>query len=947
MIQFFVADKLRIIVLYILCNLPVYPLLSQIPVLKVDLNVTGRQENEVNEPGYIPWPISGPGSKSIEGVLFEFKNGKVDDGWYKAGAQAPNYARLVSDGFRTDKVELYITGLEDGKHCLVTFHNAFDNPENTVFSPVDIYVNKSLVIDNLEPSLRALSNDACATAYIEFEVINSQPVVMRFQSDPKPSSTTNVIHVCGFHLNSSDPKRMARFEYPKNKDEHVNIDNDTLVFYWKPPVNTLNHNVYFSTDELEVQLANPDSPAFAGNMADTFFIRSGFHNMADYYWRIDPIDITGDTAKGDVWHFKKRIPSFPGAEGYGRYAIGGRGGKVVYVTNLEDSGPGSFRYAVENDFGPRTIVFAVSGLITLNSRLNISDDYIAVAGQTAPGKGICFRWNTIGVTGDDVIVQHVRLRMGMSESSDGMGLTGAESSIIDHCSISWSIDEAFSSRNAKNITLQRTLVSEALNEAGHPNYPSGSQHGFAASIGGDIGSFHHNLLAHCNGRNWSLAGGLNGDGFFAGKLDIFNNLVYNWGYRATDGGAHEVNFVNNYYKPGISTTQFTALNAQYENDFPGSQQYYFAGNVMPGHFDISSQIIGRKASGDYIPKTYQPFVDIPFFDSDATIHSAQQAYKLVLSDVGCTQPIVDDHDIRIINETLSGSYTYSGSKTGKKGFPDSETDVGGWEAYPGYLRSPGWDTDFDGLPDWWEKSHGLNTNSAAGDFSESNADEERNGYTNLEEYLQWMSKPHYFLQHNNDSLDIDLSQFTRGFENSPVHAIKNVVNGTVKTHNNTSLVSFKPCAEGLAEIDFKVTDAEGDSLIQRIGIYIGEVPKDSMFTYSYKQSWTGSAIVTVDSVNRADPGVSNIRITNSGVFNISVFPNPANRLLNVNLELNRNPYAVLSIIDITGRVLMEEKHWQSIPLNPVSIDISVLTPGIYMLNIRNEEINKMVRFIKE
>lgn len=303
-----------------------------------------------------------------------------------------------------------------------------------------------------------------------------------------------------------------------------------------------------------------------------------------------------------------------------------------------------------------------------------------------------------------------------------------------------------------------------------------------------------------------------------GRLDIFNNIVYNWGYRATDGGAHEANFVNNYYKPGISTTQFVALNAQYENNFPGSQQYYFMGNIMPGHFDSTNQIIGRKASGNYIPTTYEPFVNKPFFDSDATIHSAKQAYKLVLSDVGCAQPVVDDHDIRIINETLNGSYTYSGSKTGQKGFPDSENDVGGWEAYPGYLKSPGWDTDFDGLPNWWEKAHGLDTNSVTGNFSESNADEDRNGYTNLEEYLHWMSKPHYFLPVN-DSLEIDLSIFTIGFENSPLYEIKNVVNGIANLPDNTSLVSFKPLTEGLAELDFNVTDAEGDSLTQKIGFY--------------------------------------------------------------------------------------------------------------------------------
>ena len=152
----------------------------------------------------------------------------------------------------------------------------------------------------------------------------------------------------------------------------------------------------------------------------------------------------------------------------------------------------------------------------------------------------------------DVIVRYIRVRPGniAGLTLDGMGMASTDHSIIDHCSISWTQDESFSSRAAKNITLQRTLISEALNVAGHKNYEKGKQHGYAASIGGDIGSFHHNLLAHCAGRNWSLAGGLDKAGRHTGRLDIRNNVVYNWGHRTTDGGVMQLNFVNNYYKPG-------------------------------------------------------------------------------------------------------------------------------------------------------------------------------------------------------------------------------------------------------------------------------------------------------------------------------------------------------------------------------------------------------------
>ena len=421
--------------------------------------------------------------------------------------------------------------------------------------------------------------------------------------------------------------------------------------------------LYDSCNKDDVLMADSRSPLFKGSTTDTTFKRAGFYSMNNYFWRIDPVFPGGDTIKGDVWYFKKRIPSFPGAEGYGGTAIGGRGGKVVYVTNLNDGGPGSFRDAVENDSGPRTILFNVSGIITLSDRIVISEDYITVAGQTAPGKGICFRWDPVGVTGDNLIVQNIRVRLGAGVTADGMGLTGANHSIVDHCSISWTIDEAFSSRNAKNITLQRTLISEALNAAGHKNYPVGTEHGYAGSLLGDIGSIHHNLLAHCNGRNWSIAGVLDGDGNITGKMDIFNMVVYNWGSRSTDGFAKEVNFVNNYYKPGAATTKMNTILVDNEG-FAGSQKYYVAGNILEGKAD---ETIGQKSyecSGSFTSTTC-PLVEEPVYGSNATIHSARDAYKLILSDVGCNQPVFDDHDIRIIDETLNGTFSLRGSYTKK------------------------------------------------------------------------------------------------------------------------------------------------------------------------------------------------------------------------------------------------------------------------------------------
>jgi hypothetical protein len=432
--------------------------------------------------------------------------------------------------------------------------------------------------------------------------------------------------------------------------------------------------------------------------------------------------------------------AFPTAEGYGRFAQGGRSGRVIHVTNLNDAGPGCLRAAVEAD-GPRTVVFEVGGLITLESRLIIrrTNSNLTIAGQTAPGKGICLRKFNFGALGaHDVIIRQVRVRPGNSsgQTLDGMGLASCDRCIIDHCSISWTLDEAFSSRGAKNITLQRTLISEALNEAGHKKYPPGTQHGYAASIGGDIGSFHHNLLAHCAGRNWSLAGGLDKKGFYIGRLDIRNNVVYNWKHRATDGGAHEVNFVGNYYQPGPATKFFIALNAQY-GGFPGMQQYFFAGNAMPGHFGLTNQTAGRAATterGGKLPTEYSPWVKAPFFEPYVKTQTAEEAYPDVLANVGCNFPVLDEHDRRIIAEVRSGTARFKGSKTGLPGLPDSQDDVGGWENYPEVHRPADWDTDRDGMPDDWEKRAGLDPHDPA----DGNEDRDGDGYPNLEEYLGWL-----------------------------------------------------------------------------------------------------------------------------------------------------------------------------------------------------------------
>jgi len=796
------------------------------PVVKIDFNQSGRNIAQVNEIGYESWNTYGETvSKNIDGLTFTL-TGKgpgvtgLKSHWYKAGignAKLANDGVTLENGNNGGEISLTIGGLAPGVHSLLVFLNHVDSPESNTFCPVDILVNGELAAGNVIPSVRVASNYEAKIVYLKFTATKGEDTKVVFKSDIASDATNKNIMINGIELDTPNVLEQAINPFPKNGDEHVDVAEKNLELSWTANRNAISHHVYFSENEVEVN--DGDANADKGIQINTVFYVENLNSHASYFWRVDEIKADGTVTKGDVWMFRIAQLAFPGAEGYGRFARGGRDGKVIHVTNLNDGGEGSFRYAIENEKGPRTIVFDISGLITLKSRLVLSDSYVTIAGQTAPGKGICLRDAPFGLSGaNDVIVQNIRVRRGnigdYNFGLDGMGMQGSNNCIIDHCSISWTIDEAFSSRSAKDISLQRTLISEALNVAGHPNYPEGTAHGYAGSIGGDVGSFHHNLLAHCEGRNWSLAGGLDGNAYYSGRLDIRNNVVYNWGHRATDGGAMQVNFVGNYYKPGAATNFLWALNMQHEGVGLGSQRAYFAGNVMPGYFDETNEESGRKYTiSNHAVVDWKTFVDQPFFASHVKTESAIAAYKDVLSDVGCNEPTLDDHDKRVINETLTGTYSITGSKSGKPGLPDDQEDVGGWENYPEVRRETSWDSDQDGLPDWWENNHKLDPNSAVGDFSDANQDLDNDGYTELEDYLQWMSKTHFFSAVN-EPISVDLGEFFKGYQDHPAYDVVRTDNGNVEISDGIAVI--KGASNGMASFSFKVTDAEGDSKVKEV-----------------------------------------------------------------------------------------------------------------------------------
>jgi len=378
-----------------------------------------------------------------------------------------------------------------------------------------------------------------------------------------------------------------------------------------------------------------------------------------------------------------------------------------------------------------------------------------------------------------------------------------------------------SGRGAKNITFQYSTIFEALGIADHKNYGSGTNHGYAATIDGKVGSWHHNLLANCYGRNWSMGGGMDGQNKAIGQMDIFNNVVYNWGSRTTDGNCHEVNFVGNYYKMGADTKKKVLFTQQYENvGHPESTwRAYISGNIRENkdhsltHDKKDDTYNVQLSNGDPGPK-YETVISEPFFPSYAEIHSATDAFKIVTSEAGATMPMRDDQHIRIVDETINGTYTYVGSRSKIKGQIDHEDDCGGFEEYPEEKRAADFDSDQDGMPDWYEKLIGSDANTA-----NNNDDPDKDGWTLLEGYLEFMANP-YLIIKPGESGTLDMAQFFKGFTKSPQFSVA-TDSGLFSATVSGSAVTVKANQTGgIDTATMKVTDSEGSTHEKRLSIAV-------------------------------------------------------------------------------------------------------------------------------
>ena len=484
--------------------------------------------------------------------------------------------------------------------------------------------------------------------------------------------------------------------------------------------------------------------------------------------------------------FADDVPAFPGAEGHGRYVTGGRGGTVVHVTNLNDSGTGSLRNAVNGS--NRIVVFDVAGIIELKSDLVIKSN-ITIMGQTAPSPGITVRYRTVRPNGNNIIIRFIRFRRGeekdVNDGADAIWTRNYTGMILDHCSFSWSIDEIASFYDNRNFTMQWCTLGEALANPGHTK----GEHSYGGIWGGKGASFHHNFLCHMQNRAPRFCGARYAwEGYDKTKyanpiqaeiVDFRNCVMYNWGngngcYGGTGGG--QINIVNNYYKAGPGTankTRVTQVSVATSSNAEGSpymgyaSRYYINGNYVtaassPANYDWKGVIYdsglttidGERCIPDdnhlygenvtyYKNSAGKDFVrvkmDSPVETGTVTTHTAENAYAKVLAYCGASL-YRDNVDTRYMDEAANGTTTYTGSatKTGdgktvqhRPGIIDYVKDQGEY-VLESSSRPDGFDTDNDGMPDAWETANGLNPNDASD--AKTYTLDSKGWYTNIEVY---------------------------------------------------------------------------------------------------------------------------------------------------------------------------------------------------------------------
>ena len=614
----------------------------------------------------------------------------------------------------------------------------------------------------------------------------------------------------------------------------------------------------------------------------------------------------------------QKVPAFPGAEGGGMYVTGGRGGVVYYVTNLSDDPNtiGSLRWAI-NKTGPRIIQFKISGVIELNSELRIRNGDLTIAGQTAPGEGICLKNHQLNIAADNVIVRYIRSRLGTDGrvENDAMEGRGQKNIVIDHCSMSWSIDECTSFYDNENVTVQWTVVSESLQNAG---VHSKGAHSAGGILGGNNMSFHHNVYAHHYTRNPRFSGSRNTNTPSTENVDFRNNLIYNWidnsGYGG-EGGSY--NLVGNYYKYGPGTKS----GVRYKIFEPwGDDGSLAQPSGVYGHFFVNDNYVYGSASvtsdnwAGILPRytnlnfsNKDPFKSETEFDlAPVTTHSPTVAFDRVLDYAGASLKR-DVVDARIMNEVRNGTTTF-----GTNGLIDSIAQVGGYPTYVYERENVLADSDRDGIPNGWEVEHGLDPNDASDGRSLAKG---KGGYTHLDVYLASLVD------------DITSNQVSDAVDPVSVVLFDVPENGSlVLTSNGLSLTSGSVLRKGAV----CSIAAEPNSGYELVSLTVNGVEclEDPQFTVEGSGDVFVHATMTLSS-----------SLPKAIEYALVLYPNPVVESLTLEGALDGARVEIYTVLGqpIIGFDLSGQRS---------VLDVSSLGQGVYFLRCSKDSDVRVLRFLK-
>ncbi|MBN1183039.1 MAG: T9SS type A sorting domain-containing protein [Bacteroidales bacterium] len=642
--------------------------------------------------------------------------------------------------------------------------------------------------------------------------------------------------------------------------------------------------------------------------------------------------------------------AFPGAEGFGRYTTGGRGGAVIYVTNLNDAGAGSLRAAIQAS-GARTVVFAVSGTIEIQSDLKISNDNITIAGQTAPGDGICIKAAPVVITSlnkttyssptfqisaNNVIIRYIRFRPGdeinntagaekdsIKFENDGIFSRNRSNIIIDHCSVSWGNDEVLSSYDNTNSTIQWCIISESLYASYHPK----GNHGYGGIWGGKGATFHHNLLAHHSSRNPRFCGSRYSNLPDQENIEHRNNVIYNWGGNTAygaEGGSY--NIVNNYYKNGPYSSNDDRIIAPNADNGDNSQpagvwgKFYIDSNFVWGYPSTTADNWTTGVQEVTAAQKLEIKSDNVLFEIPAlTNHTAVEAFEYVLAYAGAILPKRDTVDARIIQEAKDGTYTY-----GYFGRIDSPTDVGGWPTLTSATAPV--DTDNDGMPNEWEKVHGLDTANAA----DRNTISDPNGYTNLEVYLNSLVDSIEYL--------IRPVNMTLTAENDSVVKVR----WDDYSDNETNFVIERKIDGEFQAI--KTTDANDT-------VYYDSIPDYGHYCYRMKAINAKLSSFYTDSVS-IDILTTTPNMLAQQEIHLECYPNPFTNNMHITFQLEKSDIANITLYDMTGKRLGTIFH-QAVKAGSNELiwngtmDGKTLDAGLYFITIQLHDNVISKRIIKQ